>query len=46
VKTVEDLAQRRTALARFARKWRRRLPADVRTARERLADWLGPRAGR
>jgi GT2 family glycosyltransferase len=46
VKTVEDLAQRRTALARFARKWRRRLPADVRTARERLADWLAPRAGR
>jgi len=36
----EDLAQRRTALARFARKWRHRLPADVRRLPERLRDWL------
>ena len=36
-----DLAQRREALARFARKWRHRLPADVRTPSERLRDWLG-----
>ena len=37
----EDLAQRREALARFARKWRHRLPADVRPLPERLRDWLG-----
>ena len=37
----EDLSQRRAALARFARKWRRRLPADVRGLPERLRDWLG-----
>jgi GT2 family glycosyltransferase len=36
----EDLAQRRAALARFAAKWRHRLPSDVRTTRERLADWF------
>jgi O-antigen biosynthesis protein len=29
----EDLAQRRAALARFAAKWRHRLPSDVRTRR-------------
>src|SRR6267142_4486642 len=34
----EDLGQRQAALARFAGKWARRLPADVRSARERLAD--------
>ena len=28
----EDLAQRRAALARFAAKWRHRLPCDVRRA--------------
>jgi GT2 family glycosyltransferase len=43
VKTEADLAQRRAALARFAAKWRHRLPADVRPWRERLADWLRPR---
>jgi GT2 family glycosyltransferase len=32
----EDLAQRRAALDRFARKWRHRLPADVRPWRQRL----------
>jgi len=36
----EDLAQRRAALARFAGKWRHRLPSDVRSPRERLVDWL------
>jgi GT2 family glycosyltransferase len=40
VRAPEDLAQRRAALARFATKWRRRLPADVRSPRERLAEWL------
>ena len=41
VAAPEDLAQRREALARFARKWRHRLPADVRRLPERLRDWLG-----
>ncbi|MGH7416061.1 MAG: glycosyltransferase [Candidatus Rokuibacteriota bacterium] len=36
-----DLAERQAALARFARKWRRRLPSDVRRLPERLRDWLG-----
>jgi GT2 family glycosyltransferase len=40
VAASEDLAQRQVALARFARKWRRRLPADVRPLPERLRDWL------
>jgi GT2 family glycosyltransferase len=33
-----DLADRQAALGRFAAKWRRRLPCDVRSVRERLAD--------
>jgi GT2 family glycosyltransferase len=41
VAAPEDLAQRRVALARFAAKWRHRLPCDVRTRSERLRDWLG-----
>ena len=45
VAAPEDLAQRRAALARFAGKWRHRLPCDVRSLPERLRDWLpGPRA--
>jgi len=40
VRPAEDLAQRREALARFARKWRHRLPCDVRGLRERATDWL------
>jgi GT2 family glycosyltransferase len=45
VAVAEDLAQRRAALARFAAKWRHRLPADVRSLPERLRDWLPqPRA--
>jgi GT2 family glycosyltransferase len=43
VKTAEDLAQRRTALARFAGKWKHRLPADVRPWRDRLHDWTQSR---
>src|SRR5262245_38102122 len=46
MRTAEDLAQRRAALARFATKWGHRLPADVRGARERIADWLTARARR
>src|SRR5262249_13859660 len=42
---AEDLDQRRRARERFARKWRHRLPSDVRGVRERLGDWLAvPRA--
>ncbi|HEX2441247.1 MAG TPA: glycosyltransferase family 2 protein [Methylomirabilota bacterium] len=46
VKSAEDLAQRRAALARFATRWRQRLPADVRGPRERVADWLTARVQR
>lgn len=35
---AEDLAERRAALARFARKWGHRLPSDVRSLRERVTD--------
>jgi GT2 family glycosyltransferase len=41
VAAPEDLAQRQAALARFAQKWRHRLPCDVRSLPERLRDWLG-----
>jgi GT2 family glycosyltransferase len=45
VAVPEDLAQRRAALARFAGKWRHRLPCDVRGVPERMRDWLrGARA--
>jgi GT2 family glycosyltransferase len=44
VRRAADLDQRRAALAHFAAKWQHRLPADVRTARERLADWVWERA--
>ncbi|HET7342168.1 MAG TPA: glycosyltransferase [Methylomirabilota bacterium] len=43
VRAAADLAQRRDALARFARKWRHRLPCDVRPWRERVAGWLSRR---
>jgi GT2 family glycosyltransferase len=46
VSAPEDLTQRRAALARFAEKWKHRLPADVRGGRERVADWLTARARR
>jgi GT2 family glycosyltransferase len=46
----EDLADRRAALARFASKWARRLPCDVRPVRERvaghLAGWWARRGSR
>ena len=40
VRGPQDLAQRRAALARFAARWKHRLPSDVRTWRERLTDRL------
>ena len=42
VAAPEELAQRRGALARFAARWRRRLPCDVRPPGERVRDWLRP----
>jgi GT2 family glycosyltransferase len=42
VDAARDLTQRREALARFARKWRHALPADVRSLRERIADRVYP----
>jgi GT2 family glycosyltransferase len=45
VKVAEDLAQRRAALARFATKWKRHLPSDVRPWRDRLHDWTRARRG-
>ena len=38
-----DLAARRAATERFARKFAHRLPSDVRPVRARLADWLARR---
>ena len=38
----DDLEERRRAVARFAAKWQRRLPSDVRGMRERVTDWLVP----
>ena len=46
VESAEDLDHRRAALDRFSAKWRHRLPADVRGAGERIADWLGAGARR
>jgi len=46
VAAPKDLAQRRQALARFAARWAHRLPSDVRSGRERLADWLAARTRR
>jgi len=40
---AEDLEQRRQAMARFARKWRRRLPSDVRGLPERILSYIGRR---
>jgi GT2 family glycosyltransferase len=40
VTPAEDLAQRGAALERFVRRWRHRLPADVRPWRERILDRL------
>ena len=41
VAATEDLEQRRQAMARFARKWRRRLPSDVRGLPERILSYIG-----
>ena len=38
-----DLAQRRAVLARFAAKYRHRLPCDVRSPGERVSDWVRAR---
>ena len=43
VAAAEDLEQRRQAMARFARKWRRRLPSDVRGLPERIWSYMGRR---
>jgi len=46
VVAAEDLEQRRQAMARFARKWRHRLPSDVRGLPERIFNYIGRRAER
>ena len=46
VGAAEDLEQRRQAMARFARKWRRRLPSDVRGLPERIFNYIGRRGER
>src|SRR3990172_3912016 len=43
---TDDLARRRQALARFAGKWRHRLPSDVRRPAQRVRDWLSSRPDR
>jgi GT2 family glycosyltransferase len=43
VAAAEDLEQRRQAMARFARKWRRRLPSDVRGLPERILNYFNQR---
>jgi GT2 family glycosyltransferase len=46
VAAAEDLEQRRQAMARFARKWRRRLPSDVRGIPERILSYMSRRGER
>jgi GT2 family glycosyltransferase len=43
VAAAEDLEQRRQAMARFARKWRSRLPSDVRGLPERILNYMNRR---
>jgi len=43
VGAAEDLEQRRQAMARFAEKWRRRLPSDVRGLPERILRYIDRR---
>jgi len=43
VAAAEDLEQRRQAMARFAQKWRRRLPSDVRGLPERILSYMARR---
>jgi GT2 family glycosyltransferase len=46
VAAADDLEQRRHAMARFARKWRRRLPCDVRGLGERIVNYVTRRGER
>jgi GT2 family glycosyltransferase len=46
VAAVQDLEQRRQATARFARKWRRRLPSDVRGLPERILNYINRRGAK
>jgi GT2 family glycosyltransferase len=46
VAAAEDLEQRRQAMARFARKWRRRLPSDVRGLPERIFNYINQRGAK
>ena len=44
VSAAQDLEQRRRALARFADKWRHRLPSDVRGIGERITNYFDQRS--
>jgi len=46
VSASQDLEQRRRALARFAEKWRHRLPSDVRGIGERITNYFDQRGKR
>jgi len=46
VPAAQDLEQRRRALARFADKWRHRLPSDVRGIGERITNYFDQRGER
>ena len=46
VAAAEDLEQRRQAMARFARKWRHRLPGDVRGLPERIFSYINQRGAK
>jgi len=46
VSAAQDLEQRRRALARFADKWRHRLPSDVRRIGERITNYFDQRGER
>ena len=46
VAAAEDLEQRRQAMARFAGKWRRRLPSDVRGLPERILNYINQRGAK
>jgi glycosyltransferase involved in cell wall biosynthesis len=41
----DDLTRRAAALDRFAAKWAKRLPSDVRPLGRRMMDWMSARAG-
>ena len=46
VAAAEDLEQRRQAMAHFARKWRHRLPSDVRGLPERILNYINRRGAK